>query len=61
MFVFLALPFHQNTWSALRVVNSTSDFVYIEFRPQSSPVSSTSTNWTELYDLSADPWQATNL
>ena len=28
---------------------------------QGSPLAPASTNWTELYDITADPWQATNL
>lgn len=51
----------QNTWSALRIVNATADLAYIEFRPHASPLARASTNWTELYDLRADPWQAVNL
>lgn len=56
----LACP-SQNTWSALRIVNATADLAYIEFRPHASPLARASTNWTELYDLRADPWQAVNL
>lgn len=51
----------QNTWSLLRIANETANLAYIEFRPQGSPIARSSTNWTELYDLTADPWQAQNL
>ena len=36
-------------------------FVYAEFRPRQAVPSPDSTNFTELYDLKADPYQLTNL
>ena len=51
----------QNTWSQLRILNSTHDWMYMEGRPVDSPLAPASTNWTELYDLAADPYQGVNL
>ena len=51
----------QNTWAEWRVVNATHDFAFTEFRPQGTEPERRFTNWTELYDLRADPWQAVNL
>ena len=51
----------QNTWSMLRVVNATHDLSYVEFRPQQAPLARASSNWTEAYDLAADPFQSTNV
>ena len=51
----------QNTWSMLRIVNATDDLSYVEFRPQQAPLARASSNWTEAYDLIADPWQSTNV
>ena len=50
-----------NTWSALRIRNATADFMYAEFRASGAPAVPASTNWTELYDLAADPFQLVNL
>jgi N-acetylglucosamine-6-sulfatase len=51
-----------NTYSALRIINATHNLAYAEFSPNSHvPQAAASTNWTELYDLAADPWQLTNL
>ena len=50
-----------NTYSALRIQNSTHNVIYAEFRPQDSPAEHASTNSTEMYDVSADPYQLTNL
>lgn len=49
------------TYTALRVRNASVDTLYAEFRPQNSPLSPSSTNWTEVFDLSVDTWQLTNL
>lgn len=51
----------QNTWASWRVANATHNFSYTEFRPIRTEPSPGNTNWTELYDLSNDPWQETNL
>jgi N-acetylglucosamine-6-sulfatase len=51
-----------NTYSALRIINATHNLVYGEFAPGSTEAAGpASTNWTELYDFSADPWGFTNL
>lgn len=49
-----------NCYSALRVVNSTANFLYGEWRPQNSSLAASSTNYTEAYDLLVDPWQMSN-
>jgi N-acetylglucosamine-6-sulfatase len=51
----------QNTWSMYRVVNSTHNFAYTEYRPRGTVPSPNFTNFTELYDLAADFWQTENL
>ena len=51
-----------NTYSGLRIINSTHNLAYFEFSPDSlHPALPTSTNWTELYDLSNDPYELINL
>ena len=50
-----------NNWVALRVVNATHDFVFAEYRAPLAPLSPASTNWTEAYDVRADPFQVRNL
>jgi arylsulfatase A-like enzyme len=51
-----------NVYSALRIANATHSISYAEFSPDSVvPLSPSSTNFTELYDLRADPWQLRNL
>jgi N-acetylglucosamine-6-sulfatase len=51
-----------NTFSAVRVINSTHNLIYGEFSPDSHVAPGpASTNWTELYDFAADPWGMTNL
>ena len=50
-----------NTYTGLRVVNATHNTWHTEFRPPNTPLHPSSTNWTETYDLAADPWQMTNL
>ena len=51
----------QNTWAQWRVVNSTHDFSYTEFRSIVDPPRARATNWTELYSMDTDPWQGTNV
>jgi N-acetylglucosamine-6-sulfatase len=51
-----------NTYSGLRIINASHDWSYFEFRPSGdSPITHASTNWTELYDMRADPFQLFNL
>jgi N-acetylglucosamine-6-sulfatase len=50
-----------NTYSGLRIINDTHNFAYVEFRPRNSSMVPASSNWTEVYDLAADPWSLTNL
>lgn len=51
-----------NTYSALRIINASHNLAYGEFRANSlTPVGPTGTNWTELYDMNADPWQLHNI
>jgi N-acetylglucosamine-6-sulfatase len=47
----------QNTYAMLRIVNSTSDLSYAEFRPADRLQVRNATNFTEAYDNAADPWQ----
>lgn len=50
-----------NCYTSLRVINSTHNTWYTEFRPFQSPLSPSYTNWTEVYNITADPFQITNL
>jgi len=51
-----------NVYSGLRIINATHNLTYAEFSGGSSAAAGPqSTNWTELYDLSSDPWQLVNL
>ncbi len=53
-----------NSWSGLRVKNATHDLVYAEYRGGSgagSPLLPSSTNFTVLFNMAADPWQLVNL
>jgi N-acetylglucosamine-6-sulfatase len=50
-----------NVYTALRVLNATHNTLYAEFRPPLAPLLPSQTNWTEAYDLVADPWQTNNL
>lgn len=51
-----------NTYTGLRIVNATHDLMYAEFRPGGrTPINHASANWTELYNLAADPYQLVNL
>ena len=56
----LDAPSH--TYTGLRIVNASANLLYAEFRPDSHvAVSAASTNFTELYDLAADPWALRNI
>jgi len=56
----LDAPSH--TYSGLRIINSTHNLAYFEFAPDSVvPAGPLSTNWTELYDLSVDPYELVNM
>jgi len=50
-----------NRYTSLRVINETHDVMYGEWRPPHSPLLPSNTNFTELYDLRADPGQVVNL
>ncbi len=51
-----------NAFSALRIRNMSWDVLYAEYRPSAaSPLAPSSTNFTEAYNLTADPWQMVNL
>lgn len=50
-----------NTYVAVRVRNATTSGLYAEFRTRASPAFPSATNWTECYDLAADPFQIDNL
>lgn len=50
-----------NRYTSIRVLNSTHNFLYAEWRTALSPLSRENTNWTEAYDLKADPGEITNL
>lgn len=50
-----------NTWSAIRILNATMNAMYVEYRPgPDAPVAPASTNFTEFYDLTEDPFQLVN-
>lgn len=51
----------QNTFAEWRVVNSTHDFAFTDFRPRGTEPLRANTNWTELYNLRSDPWQGVNI
>ena len=44
-----------NRYTSIRVKNATHDALYSEFRPPRALALPANTNWTELYDLRADP------
>lgn len=50
-----------NTFAALRILNATHNFLYAEYRAMRAPLVPASTNFTEAYDVSLDPWQLNNL
>jgi N-acetylglucosamine-6-sulfatase len=51
-----------DVYSGLRIINATHNIAYAEFttgpKAEAGPAA---TNWTECYDLNADPWQLTNI
>ena len=49
-----------NCYSALRIINATHNVLYAEYRPGGAAITPSSTNFTEAYDYSADPWALTN-
>lgn len=56
----LDAPSH--TYSGLRIINSTHNLAFFEFSPDSIvPAGPMSTNWTELYDLTVDPFELVNI
>jgi len=50
-----------NTWVSLRVVNTSHDLAYVEYRGRNDAPSPAFTNFTALYDVAADPDQLTNV
>jgi N-acetylglucosamine-6-sulfatase len=50
-----------NCYTSLRVLNSTADTLYAEYRPPLAPLRPALTNWTEAYNVTTDPWQITNI
>jgi N-acetylglucosamine-6-sulfatase len=49
-----------NVYTSLRIVNSSHDVLYAEYRPPGAPLAAAATNWTELYDVRTDPWFLAN-
>ena len=51
-----------DVYSGLRIINATHNLAYAEWSggPKDRAWAG-STNWTECYDLNADPWQLTNI
>lgn len=50
-----------NTYVALRTRNATHNTMYAEFRNRNISDYAAATNWTELYDMSVDPYQILNM
>ena len=50
-----------NRYTSLRVMNATHNIMYGEWRPPHAALLPANTNFTELYDLRADPGQIVNL
>ena len=51
-----------DVYSGLRIINGSHNIAYAEFaRNGSASAEAASTNWTECYDLNADPWQLVNI
>lgn len=50
-----------NRWSALRVDNATTRTLVADFRPPQAPLARASTNFTEAYNLAADPEAMVNV
>jgi len=56
---------YNNTYTGLRIINDTHNLMYVEFATQSCETDD-GPNWNqlshrELYDLTQDPWQLTNI
>lgn len=56
---YISLP--NNTFFGVRLLNSTHNFMYAEFYRNEVEIRSQSPNEYELFDLSSDPWQMTNV
>jgi arylsulfatase A-like enzyme len=53
---------HSNTWRALRILNATRDWQYVEYDPKwQFNASAGPMQHYELYDVAADPYQMTNI
>jgi len=51
-----------DVYTGMRIINATHNIAYAEFSQNASvPDAHSSTNWTECYDLNADPWQMINI
>jgi N-acetylglucosamine-6-sulfatase len=52
-----------NTYSAIRVINNntTTDILYAEYRPRDALPVASSSNFTEMYDLTKDPFEMHNI
>jgi N-acetylglucosamine-6-sulfatase len=50
-----------NRYTSIRVLNTTHNFLYAEWRTALSSLERINTNWTEAYDLRIDPGEITNL
>jgi len=50
-----------NNYVALRVVNDTADTLIVDYRPPLAPLARAQTNYSEAFDVAADPWTLTNL
>lgn len=56
---------HSNSWRALRIINDQEDLQYVEYDPtwrwNTTSPSGAGLQHYELYDLSKDPYQMTNI
>jgi hypothetical protein len=51
-----------NTYVGLRIINATANIAYAEFRGNGTvAITRAATNFTEAYDMAADPFQLNNL
>lgn len=50
-----------NTYVALRVHNASTNALYADFRPRDAGPYAAAANWTEVYNITADPWQMDNV
>ncbi|XP_065836806.1 N-acetylglucosamine-6-sulfatase-like [Oscarella lobularis] len=50
-----------NTYSAIRVINSTTNVLYADFRPRQELAAMSSANFSEFYNLLNDPYEMHNL